>query len=451
MESRILLINFEEKQAEKLQDLNVKIDRGYLGDSKGITTEISEELQLPALEIVDFYFPHPVYEYKIVIANLHSNKTICDEFKEKSFETSKELLSEFRKFHSDLGIIIIFLGDYKYTNLMNFGTYKLNLKDVPSEDISTYFQQKETTDFNRALKQIKKNIRMPTNKYILIRDGLSKGQGWEIRTIYTNREGSILGCYYNKSTYSTEEIPSYIILPQFKDNLSVIRQLLKELARIYPKFLPDLYDPDWIESDRYYPKEVSDYDNKIADVESEMKTKIDNLVKKKEDAKKEHEGLKSILYLKGDKLKNAVIEVLEKRWNLKVTDMDDVRNNISKEDILIEEGQRKILAEIKGTNQPYPSSKFITQVWQHLHKSGLGAKAEGALIINYDIKKDPKDRNLAYTGNDKTQIEDIILIDTRVLFDLTLAVVDHGLSFEEGKKILFSKGRVSFNLGKDKK
>ena len=114
------------------------------------------------------------------------------------------------------------------------------------------------------------------------------------------------------------------------------------------------------------------------------------------------------------------------------------------ENILINYSGRDILVKIKGTYNDYPSHKFITQVWQDLHYSGLGRSAEGALIVNYDLEKNPKDRNSAYIDEDEDQLEDLIFIDTRVLHKVTTAIIDNDLSPEKAKEILFKNGRVEF-------
>jgi hypothetical protein len=74
----------------------------------------------------------------------------------------------------------------------------------------------------------------------------------------------------------------------------------------------------------------------------------------------------------------------------------------------------------------------------------LGAGAEGALVLNYGLEKNPKERNSAY-AEDKEQLEDLIFIDTRVLHNLTTAIIDADLTVQEAKRILFSKGRVKYD------
>jgi hypothetical protein len=196
----------------------------------------------------------------------------------------------------------------------------------------------------------------------------------------------------------------------------------------------------WIESDQYYPTALQALDKKIA----EFKQEIENLTAEKEELKKKYERVRSILYLKDEELKEAVAEILTDYWSLKISQMDKTKRAEFRENILIEDNGRDILVKIKGTSEDYPSIKFITEVWKDLHYSELGAGAEGALVLNYGPEKDPKERNLAYAA-DKEQLEDIIFIDTRVLHNLTTAIIDADLTVEEAKRILFSKGRVKYD------
>jgi hypothetical protein len=103
-----------------------------------------------------------------------------------------------------------------------------------------------------------------------------------------------------------------------------------------------------------------------------------------------------------------------------------------------------IMAKIKGTHSVYPFHKFITQVWQDLYFSGLGTRAEGALIVNHDIGSDPESRRLPYADEDAEQLGDLIFVDTRVLHRLTTAIIDGDLPVDRAKEILFKKGRVEF-------
>lgn len=196
----------------------------------------------------------------------------------------------------------------------------------------------------------------------------------------------------------------------------------------------------WISNDQYYPVAVQTIDRKVARFEQE----IEKLIAEKEELKKKYELVRSILYLKDEELKEAVAEIFTKYWSLKITYMDKRKRAGFGENILIKYSGRDILVKIKGTYNDYPSHKFITQVWQDMHYSGLGTSAEGALIVNYDSEKNPKDRNSAYIDEDEDQLEDLIFIDTRVLHKVTTAIIDNDLSPEKAKEILFKNGRVEF-------
>jgi hypothetical protein len=197
---------------------------------------------------------------------------------------------------------------------------------------------------------------------------------------------------------------------------------------------------NWIDSSRYYPSAVQAIDRKI----SKYKQGIEKLVAEKEQLKKIYIHLRSILYLEDEELRKAVLLILGKYWYLKLFALNKTKGVGFNENILIRYNGRKILAKIKSTFHVSPSHKFITQMWQDLHYSGLGAKADGALIVNYNTGTDPKDRSLAYADEDEDQLDDLIFIDTRVLYKLTAAIIDGHLSVEEAKIILFKKGRVEF-------
>jgi hypothetical protein len=197
---------------------------------------------------------------------------------------------------------------------------------------------------------------------------------------------------------------------------------------------------NWLDSGRYYPESVQTIDRKIAEYEQ----KIEKLEVKKKKIKKTYEKLTSILYLEGEELKKAVAIILAKYWSLKLSFMNKEKRAGFNENILIKHNNRIVMAKIKGTHSVYPSHKFIAQVWQDLHYSGLGTRVDGALIVNYDIENKPEARHLPYADEDAEQLDDLILIDTRVFHKLTAAIINGDLSVEEARKILFKKGRVEF-------
>jgi len=141
-----------------------------------------------------------------------------------------------------------------------------------------------------------------------------------------------------------------------------------------------------------------------------------------------------------------VARIFRTSWKLQVSDLENRKIPGFKDDILVEHEGRKIIFKIKSTPSSQPPIKYVTEIWQELHYSGLGKQAEVGLILNYDIRNDPSERRLACTGGDEEYLEDIIFVDTRVLHDLTLAVAEYGLPLQSARDLLLKKGRVKFHL-----
>jgi len=197
---------------------------------------------------------------------------------------------------------------------------------------------------------------------------------------------------------------------------------------------------EWRDRGQYYPEPVQTIDRKIREYEE----KIEKLAFKKNKIKKTYEKVRSILYLEGEELKKAIVITLAKYWSLKLSFMHKGKRAGFNENILIKYNNRIIMAKIKGTYSVYPPYKYITQVWQDLHYSGLGTRADPALIVNHDIGNNPEARHLPYAAEDTEQLDDLIFIETRVLHKLTTAIINGDLSVEEARNILFKKGRVEF-------
>jgi hypothetical protein len=220
----------------------------------------------------------------------------------------------------------------------------------------------------------------------------------------------------------------------------------RRLSADQPPRDTDLHEVDWARNGNYYPRALVTLDHQIAERQQEFERKITELKAQREELKKSLEALPSVLYATGDDLKKAVVWVFTTFWKLNVSELDATTRPSIKEDILLEHNGRKIVFKIKSTSDSPPSVKYITQLWQDLHYSGLGASAEAGLILNHQVRVDPKHRGLAYIGEEEEHLEDITFLDTRVLYDLTLAIIDHGLPTEEATELLLRKGRVKSRL-----
>jgi hypothetical protein len=446
MTTRVLLINFQEREAEKLRELGLEVDRGYYSDAIQ-----RQEAKDPVSEEIYCYLPDAIDKYKVVIASLTHNTAVETEFRPKRKPYDKSYRVNFSKYWNDMGVLIVFYGDFKYKGLSTLGIFHIEFEDKQDKDADGELMLADSTGLSVALDRMKDNFVVPTDKALRIKESVSSGNGWEIRTVFKNEQEDALACYYNKPTPATGYNPRFIVLPQSKDNILVTSQLLKEMAKAHPGMLPELNERDWKSVDAYYPQRIREYDRQIAHLKQKLEQQINELTQKKQETTKIFETLKSILYLQGNDLKASIIEVLREFWALHVTELTVSEHKELHEDILIGYGKRKILARIYGTEDAQPSPKLITQVWQHLHYAELGKGVEGALIVNHDIHTDPKDRITAYKDEYDDQLEDIVFIDTYELFKLTVGIIDSQISVEDAKKTLFQKGRVQFDLGEPKK
>jgi hypothetical protein len=203
---------------------------------------------------------------------------------------------------------------------------------------------------------------------------------------------------------------------------------------------------DWVVGDGFYPRCVLDVEKEIARCQEEMERKIGELRAQKEALKRRYQDVRSLLYATDDQLKTAVAHVFSTYWQFQVSDMENTRTPGFKEDILVKHEGRTVLFKTKSTNRTYPSIQYIAQVWKELHYSGLGPEAKGGLILNHDVRIDPRYRNLAYADDNEESLEDIILLDTRVLFYLTLAIIEHDFPLREAQELVLKEGRVKFHL-----
>lgn len=465
MKSRILLINFTQKESERLNNLPLIAERGYLSDIRGALKKetilksyggCEDNGKKRTVDDINFYSPYPIYEYKAVFLNLNNNQNIKKEFEGQIKKLSEEDKKDFTKYWLIQGsLIVIFLGDYNFRDLFNIGIPDFILKKVINRDI-TINSCDPGRDGAGAMAKIfndfKSEVIMPTHRYIQLEEKslfTKEDSGFKARYLYRNKNNEDLAIFIDcDKDYSPTDRPRVVVLPQFRNNIAVIEKFLRQIAKLYPKYLPELSHSDWVDSDEYYPFPIGEYDTKIKTVMDDADSEIKNLQQAKEKAKKQFKSLRGLLTQTGDELKISVIDVLQSIFKVSVIDSDKAnKNSMPNEDIIIDLNGKKILAEIKGVKAENPSPLFIGQLWKHISQNKDKAINKGALILNHNLETDPKDRSLAYKGEHEKGLEDIIFIDTRVMFYLGLAVIDFGMSPEEAaERLLQQVGRVDFNL-----
>jgi hypothetical protein len=450
MQTRILLINFTQNEADKLKlPEKVEVHRGYLSDVLPHEKDYGEKKFGDSLKkMFKAYFPLAIHEYKAIFIKMHTVPDLEKEFAGKLESYDEKYVKDlFDYILGGNGYMVIFLGDYTSVILIHLGIRDITLHRTVGRDKTVNCTNGE---FNKVFEELEGEVIMPTESYITVDSGeddfYSKfSSRFVIKNIYKNKAGNVLGCYHNNSMHHTDCSPAFFLLPLFRNSNVVITKLLKEFATLSPKFLPEFYEPDWQNSDKYLPQEVRSYEDKISKIVEKAKSLITDVEDKQKTAREKYQFLRDLLSQKHDALKESVIRTLKEVLQLSITDSDKERNTtIAHEDITVEVNGEQILIEIKGDNSAYPDTGHIAQLWKHLkNKKEIES---GALILNYDVNTEPEKRKLAYTGEEEHQLEDIIFIDTRVLHDLAIAVIDYKMIPEKAIEILFQTGRAMFNL-----
>jgi hypothetical protein len=449
MLSRILLVNFTQNETDKLKlPEKVEINRGYLSDILPYEKNYNEDYGETLKKMFRAYFPLAIHEYKAIFIKLHTVPNLEEEFAEKLEPYNEKYVNDFIDYVlSNKGFLVVLLGDYTSAVLFHLGIRGITIHKTIGRDKTVNNLNEE---FNKLFEEIKGEVIMPTESYITVDSGKDSfyqefSSRFLVKNIYKNKAGDILGCYHNNSMHYSDCCPTFFLLPLFRNNNLLIKKILKEFAMHSPKFLPEFYEPDWQNSDKYLPLEVCGYEKKINKIIEKAKSLIADVETKQKIAREKYKFLSNLLTQKNDILKESIIYTLKEVLGLSVIDADkNKETTLAHEDIIIEVNGEQILAEIKGDNASYPGTGHIAQLWKHLkNKKEI---ERGALILNYDVNVEPEKRKTAYTGEEEHQIEDIIFIDARVLHDLAITVIDYGMTKEEAVEILFQNGRVMFDL-----
>lgn len=453
MKSKILLVNFTQKDAEELSDIGVEVERGFYGESLEVGRKELAIFGVQKAEIypkVGFYSPHSVYEYRAVFIKIGKCDESFKDFSEKAERiTVGHGFSEYWKFTGMLTVII----DEEISDLKEIGIPAIFFESANSGDLSIERAELPHDKYlEKTFDKLKNQIVIPPKNYIKKPkevDMVYSDFGQSLKEIYYNRNGKLLGIFSTMGLKPSDSAPpGLLIIPNFKNNISAIKEILETVADAWPKFISGLFFNKWLNDDSHFPNDLIKFNKRIEEIHIESEKKIELIEKEKFEFKTQYEFLKGVLKYDGDELKDCVMRVLEEIFKLEVKDLDKNKSRKKTNDLLIAYGEKKYFAEVKGTIKSNPSGYHLTQVLQNLRIDGNIGDV-GMLILNHDRNNEPKKRSKGYASTEEEKMfEGLVYLDTRVLFELSLAVIDHSLDLEEAKNILFSLGRVEFNLKK---
>ena len=147
---------------------------------------------------------------------------------------------------------------------------------------------------------------MPAHNYIKVKENATfygDTKSYDIKYLYWNNNNEDMALFidYNKG-YESKDRPRVIILPQFRDNISIVEGILKNIAKLYPEYFPSFPQGDWQESDEYYPQEINQFDDKIDSIIKKAEQLIKEQKEKKLRVKEKYKTLRGLLTQTGDEL-----------------------------------------------------------------------------------------------------------------------------------------------------
>ena len=138
MKTRILLVNFGEKEQEAVAKLGVDADLGYLSNAyTAVAHDGSQE------QGASFYSPYAVYDYKAIFIRLTDKPPLEGKLKDKAqIIGEKEKVTFLRYWYDRKGILSIFAGESDFNSLISLGIPHATLSDSRGNDKTVFYTLK---------------------------------------------------------------------------------------------------------------------------------------------------------------------------------------------------------------------------------------------------------------------------------------------------------------------
>ena len=438
MGPKILLINYTESEAKAVEmKSGVKVVRGYMGDELHVFENHA---------YFDYYAPEAFYEFTMVFIKLGNYERLATEFERLSRDFDLDDTKRFRKYWRQSGrFLTIFMNETEHTDLYTLGV-PLDLEESKEIDTISHLEETRNPKLKSFFAELKSQICLPASKIIKVMGDsqfyYSSGTDWH--SLVSNSNNDMLATVLTKgsSDYSMEE-PGVLILPKMKA-ISVSTNLIIDVIGDYYGTITNV--TDWKESDNFYPQaKILSGKKHIVEIQEESKSRIEDTIKELREHMVKYGYLKDLVTSNGKKLENAVQDVLQTVLGLNVKRSDEDNKGNLKEDFVVEVDGKEILIEVKGTKNENPSLMYPSQPQINLARAGYSLDTKVALILNHDLEKDPKIRKNAYdTVETRELIKNIYFIDTRVLKEVALMVIESKITQSDALAILFEKyGRAN--------
>jgi len=458
MPHRIILLNFPPKAAELLTKEGFNVERGYLGPY-----EAKNRLQ--------FQTPHPLYEYDVLIYNSHYHADLVKEFSSPmNLFDQKGSLEALTSFAGPPHLRIAFIGDPNGAKaLVHAGLEFVSLVDA-EQSVSSFVEAATVQTFaipelHDVLVGLRSQIKNVGQFYIEDRDHYP----FNAFPVLCSRNGQRVIGY--GTTYDSQTIPSYVILPELRDQTQAVIKILRCVDEVWPALFPDRNTRSWLDEDEFLLPEERQIQKEIKETIKQATRVIETKRAEQEKIASENAFVKRLLYATenskeepGNRLSGVVKKALE-YLGFSVEDIDQkTKSAIKKEDFWVSEADFLAITEVTGTVNKNPKTKEWNDILARMttlsnRKTDLELPKDkiirGLLVLNYDIDNHPEKRPRVYTAEDEYIVETAIeqgigLLSTVELHKIIVAVKEGHLTKEEARKIIRKPGRIEYDATKIK-
>jgi hypothetical protein len=453
MTPKILLVNYSKEDAAWVEkNTGLKVLRGYMSEVEGHMLQPNGDKD----PVIKFYSPEAYYECAMTFINLPASEQLKKEFDDVSQALDEDDQNNLLSYWgSKAQLLFIFVGKTNIRSFWPIGV-PLNLKASSGNDTRKEMRIDDSHDLYEFFSTLEQQIKMPSERYIVSgmkppKDRYSPdpyytfGTHWHTYVSNANGDRLVSGLGKTTSDYHGEN-PGVILSPTPKKLATTTTKVIEFFGELFGIYTPG---SDWQASSQFYPQaKLREYNKDIADIRSSADAEISSkqeLVQKHLD---EWGYLKNLVTEQSDALVDAVYKALKDVIGLDVTKSDDEDKDEPIEDLIVKIGERLISIEVKGTSKSNPPLEYTQQPFQHIIRRAYDKEkvVDAGLILNHDMKKDPRNRTDAYSDKDKEALlANLYFIDTRTLLDIAIAVIDGDISKEQAIAILFGKkGRITF-------
>ena len=276
---------------------------------------------------------------------------------------------------------------------------------------------------------------------------------------------------YGTNYINGKTIPSYLVLPQLKDNAKATVEIFQTLELVFPALFPDKSKNAWLESEEFMLSDEKAKDLEMQKKVAETVAIVEQMRSERVKLAKENNFIRQLLSATEDvtveasERLSAVVKKTLEFLGFNVQDIDQkTKTAIKKEDFWVSDENFFAITEVTGTVNVNPKTKEyndilgrMTTIFRRrtdLIPEGV-SNLTGLLVLNYDCERHPSKRPRAYAGDlehiiDAAVDQSIGILSTVELHKIIVDVKEGRLTKDRARSILKKFGRIEYKTGVEK-